>query len=167
MEYLAEYVDFFVHFEQHLSELLAPLLIGAVTVVAATSIPSPWGSSAPLMRAGILGSRRRGTALSRALAATALAVTSFAVTSFAVTSNAWAETIKIVSSLPRTGSANSQTTSMVNGVKLALDEANHKVGQFTIAYEDWDDASPERGAWDPAIEAANADRAIKDPDIMA
>lgn len=78
-----------------------------------------------------------------------------------------AETIKIVSSLPRTGSSNAQTTSMVNGIKLALDEVNQKVGNFTITYEDWDDASPERGSWDPAIEAANADRAIKDPDVMA
>lgn len=84
-----------------------------------------------------------------------------------LSSAAYAETIKIVSSLPRTGSSNSQTTSMVNGIKMALDEAGHKAGGFELAYEDWDDASPERGAWDPAVEAANADRAIKDPDVMA
>lgn len=76
-------------------------------------------------------------------------------------------TIKIVSSLPRTGSANAQTTSIVNGIKLAIMEANNKVGDFSIAYEDWDDASPERGQWDPALEAANADRAIKDSDVVA
>lgn len=77
------------------------------------------------------------------------------------------ETIKIVSSLPRTGSANAQTSSMVNGIKLAIDEVGAKVGDFKIIYEDWDDASPERGQWDPAVEAANADKAIKDPNIMA
>lgn len=76
-------------------------------------------------------------------------------------------TIKLVSSLPRTGSANAQTTSMVNAIRMAIDEAGGKVGDFTIVYEDWDDASPERGQWDPAVEAANADRAIKDPDVMA
>jgi len=86
---------------------------------------------------------------------------------FLLSSAAFAETIKIVSSLPRTGSANSQTTSMVNGIKMALEEAGNKAGGFDLAYEDWDDASPERGAWDPAVEAANADRAIKDPDVMA
>src|SRR5437868_5950800 len=81
--------------------------------------------------------------------------------------HAQSEVIKIVSSLPRTGSANTQSTTMVNGIKMAIDEVGGKIGPYTIAYEDWDDASPERGAWDPAIEAANADKAIKDPDVMA
>lgn len=76
------------------------------------------------------------------------------------------ERIKIVSSFPRTGSANLQTTTLVNGIKMALDEVNYKVGNFKIEYLDWDDASPERGAWDPALEAANADKAISDPDVM-
>lgn len=74
--------------------------------------------------------------------------------------------IKIVSSLPRTGSANAQTTTIVNGIKMALDEVGWKAGPFTLEYEDWDDASPQRQNWDPAVEAANADRAIKDPDVM-
>jgi branched-chain amino acid transport system substrate-binding protein len=75
--------------------------------------------------------------------------------------------IKIVSSLPRTGSATAQAQTMVNGIRMAIEEAGGKVGDFTISYEDWDDASPERGQWDPAVEAANAQRAIQDPDIMA
>lgn len=77
------------------------------------------------------------------------------------------ETIKIVSSLPRTGSANAQTTTMVNGIKMAVDETGGKVAGFDVVFEDWDDASPERGAWDPALEAANAQRAVKSTDIMA
>lgn len=75
--------------------------------------------------------------------------------------------IKIISSLPRTGSANAQAQTIVNGIKMAIDEAGGKVGDFTITYEDWDDASPERGQWDPAVEAGNAQKAVKDPDIMA
>ena len=75
--------------------------------------------------------------------------------------------IKIVSSLPRTGSANAQSTTLVNGIRMAIEEAGGKIGDFTIAYEDWDDASPERGQWDPAVEAANAQKAVQDPDIMA
>jgi branched-chain amino acid transport system substrate-binding protein len=74
--------------------------------------------------------------------------------------------IKLVSSLPRTGSANAQSTSIVNGIRIAIEEVGAKVGEFTILFEDWDDASPQRGSWDPALEAANADRAIKDPDVM-
>jgi branched-chain amino acid transport system substrate-binding protein len=56
---------------------------------------------------------------------------------------------------------------MVNGIKIAIEEAGGKIGDFTLAYEDWDDASPERGQWDPALEAANAQKAVQDPDIMA
>lgn len=75
--------------------------------------------------------------------------------------------VKIVSSLPRTGSVNSQTTSIVNGIKLAIEETRASLPGFDIRYEDWDDATPERGAWDPAVEGANADRAIADPEVVA
>lgn len=78
-----------------------------------------------------------------------------------------ADTIKIVSSLPRTGSANAQSTTMVNGIRMAIDELGGRIAGFDLAFEDWDDASPERGAWDPAIEAGNAQKAVKDPDVMA
>jgi branched-chain amino acid transport system substrate-binding protein len=77
-----------------------------------------------------------------------------------------ANVVKIVSSLPRTGSANAQTTTMVNGIRMAIDEVGAKVAGFTIEYEDWDDASAKKGDWDPEVEAANADKAVKDPDIM-
>lgn len=85
----------------------------------------------------------------------------------AVALPASADTIKIVSSLPRTGSANAQAQTIVNGIKMAIDEVGGKIGDYSIAYEDWDDASPERGQWDPAIEAGNAQKAVKDPDVMA
>ncbi|MFZ9881581.1 MAG: branched-chain amino acid ABC transporter substrate-binding protein [Phycisphaerales bacterium] len=78
-----------------------------------------------------------------------------------------AETVKIVSSLPRTGSANAQTTSMVNGIKMAIAERGGKIGDIELVYEDWDDASPQRGNWDPAVEAANADKAISDASVLA
>jgi branched-chain amino acid transport system substrate-binding protein len=81
--------------------------------------------------------------------------------------SARAEVIKIVSSLPRTGSANAQAQTMVNGIKMAIEEVGGKIDDFTIVYEDWDDASPERGQWDPALEAANAQKAVKDASIMA
>lgn len=81
--------------------------------------------------------------------------------------NAEGGKVKIVSSLPRTGSANAQTTSMVQGIRMALAEVNNRVGEIGIEYEDWDDASPERGQWDPAVEAANANRAANDPHIVA
>ncbi len=74
--------------------------------------------------------------------------------------------VKIVSSLPRTGSANAQTTTMVNGIKMAIEESGGKVGEFQVVYEDWDDASAKKGDWDPEVEAANANKAVADGDVM-
>ena len=76
------------------------------------------------------------------------------------------QVIKIFSSLPRTGSARAQTDTIVNGIKLALDEAGHKAGDFTIEYEDLDDATASAGQWTAEAETANANRAVKDPDVM-
>ena len=90
----------------------------------------------------------------------------FAALSFAPAASG-EETIRLVSSLPRTGSANAQTSTIVNGIRLAIEDAGGAVAGFKLAYEDWDDASPERGAWDPAVEAANAAKAVNDPDVMA
>ncbi|MBL9148316.1 MAG: branched-chain amino acid ABC transporter substrate-binding protein [Phycisphaerae bacterium] len=74
--------------------------------------------------------------------------------------------IRIVSSLPRTGSANAQTTTMVNGIKMAIEEVGAKIDGYAIDYQDWDDASPQRGNWDPQVEAQNAGKAIADPLIV-
>jgi branched-chain amino acid transport system substrate-binding protein len=74
--------------------------------------------------------------------------------------------IKIVSSLPRTGSAKGQTDTIVNGIKMAFEEANYKVGGFTIEYADLDDATAAEGKWTPERETANADNAVKDADCM-
>jgi len=75
-------------------------------------------------------------------------------------------TIKIVSSLPRTGSAKAQTDTIVNGIKMAFDEAGNQVGQFKIVYEDLDDATAADGKWNSDRETANAEQATKDPDVM-
>jgi branched-chain amino acid transport system substrate-binding protein len=75
--------------------------------------------------------------------------------------------IKIVSCMPRQGSAKAQTDTIVNGIKMAFDEAGWKVGEFTIKFEDWDDATATNGGnWDPVQVAINADRAVKDADVM-
>ncbi len=75
--------------------------------------------------------------------------------------------IKIVSSFPRTGSAKQQTDTIVNGIKMAIDEAGGKVGEFTIEFLDLDDATAAAGQWTAEAETSNADQAIKDADVMA
>ena len=54
-----------------------------------------------------------------------------------------------MSSLPRTGSSKGQTDSIVNAFKQAFEEAGNQAGGFSIVYEDWDDATPARGAGGP------------------
>lgn len=74
--------------------------------------------------------------------------------------------IRIVSSLPRIGSAKAQTDTIVNGINMALDEAGDKAGPFTIEYTDMDDATAGAGAWTSEQETGNALRASDDPDVM-
>src|SRR4051794_36767517 len=76
-------------------------------------------------------------------------------------------TIRIVSSLPRTGSSKAQTDTIVNGIKMAFQEANNKVGSFTIQYDDMDDATAAKGSWDAGKEADNANKAVNDSQVMA
>src|SRR5438132_6670241 len=88
------------------------------------------------------------------------------------TSGSAGQTIKIVSSLPRTGSSKGQTDTIVNAIKMALDEAGGKdgvggkVGGATIVFTDMDDATAAKGAWDAAKEAENANTAVNDADVM-
>jgi branched-chain amino acid transport system substrate-binding protein len=77
-----------------------------------------------------------------------------------------AKVIKIVSSFPRTGSAKAQTDTLVNGIRMALDEVGGKVGDLAIEYADWDDATAAAGQWTAEAETANADRAARDSDVM-
>jgi branched-chain amino acid transport system substrate-binding protein len=74
--------------------------------------------------------------------------------------------IKIVSSFPRTGSAKNQTDSIVFGITMAFEEAGWKSGNFTIQFDDLDDATAAAGQWTAEKEAANADQAIKDENVM-
>jgi branched-chain amino acid transport system substrate-binding protein len=71
-------------------------------------------------------------------------------------------TVDIYSSLPLTGASTAQTKPMVNGIKLALDQAHGKAGQFKVNYISLDDATAQAGAWDPGQCASNARKAAAD-----
>jgi branched-chain amino acid transport system substrate-binding protein len=77
-------------------------------------------------------------------------------------------TIKIVSSLPRTGSSKGQSDTVVNAINQRLKQDNNQAcnGQFKITYEDMDDATAAAGKWDPTQEANNANKAAADADVM-
>jgi branched-chain amino acid transport system substrate-binding protein len=75
--------------------------------------------------------------------------------------------IRLVSSLPRTGSAKGQTDTIVNGIRLAIDEYRGEVAGFELEHVDLDDATPAAGQWDAAQEASNAQKVAEDPDAVA
>ncbi len=79
--------------------------------------------------------------------------------------------IKIVSSLPRSGSARGQTDTIVNGIRLAFEDVKYQVTTggktFRIDYQDLDDATAAAGQWTIEQEIANANQARSDPDVMA
>ncbi|MFO0822733.1 MAG: branched-chain amino acid ABC transporter substrate-binding protein [Gemmataceae bacterium] len=75
-------------------------------------------------------------------------------------------TVKIVSSLPRTGSAKGQTDTIVNGIKMAVEEYGEIAG-MKVAHQDMDDATAQAGQWDADKEATNALEAAADKDVVA
>jgi branched-chain amino acid transport system substrate-binding protein len=71
-------------------------------------------------------------------------------------------TLTIYSSLPLQGDSRPQSESVVNGEKLALEEAGGKVGNFKITYKSLDDATAAAGKWEAGQTSANARKAAQD-----
>jgi branched-chain amino acid transport system substrate-binding protein len=76
------------------------------------------------------------------------------------------EAVKIVSDLPLQGSSAGQTETMVNAIKLYLEQIGGKAGDFTVSYESFDDSTAARGAWDEATCSANARKYVEDEAIL-
>jgi branched-chain amino acid transport system substrate-binding protein len=112
---------------------------------------------------------RRAIALAITTCTTALLATGCPSTTGPNGSPGSGNSIKIVSSLPMTGSSLGQTQTIVNGIKQALDESESKAcnGQIQIQYEILDDATAAAGKWDPAQVTSNANKAVNDPAVMA
>jgi branched-chain amino acid transport system substrate-binding protein len=73
-----------------------------------------------------------------------------------------AKTVKVYSSLPLQGASRPQTTAMVNGIKLALEQAGNKAGDITVQYESLDDSTAQAGSWTPEATTSNARKAAQD-----
>ncbi len=76
-------------------------------------------------------------------------------------------TIDIWSSLPRQGSSKAQTDTMVNAIKMAIEERGGKVAGYTINYVDKDDATAAAGKWDEQTEIKNANDAVANDKLVA
>jgi branched-chain amino acid transport system substrate-binding protein len=76
-------------------------------------------------------------------------------------------TLNVYSSLPLQGASRPQTTAMVEGIRLALEQANGKAGDFTIKYTSLDDSTAQAGTWTPEATSANARRVAQDDSAIA
>jgi branched-chain amino acid transport system substrate-binding protein len=73
----------------------------------------------------------------------------------------------IYSSLPLQGASRAQTTAMVQGIRLALQQANNRAGNFTVRYQSLDNSTAQAGTWTPERTTANASRAARDENTGA
>jgi branched-chain amino acid transport system substrate-binding protein len=77
------------------------------------------------------------------------------------------ETLNVYSSLPLQGASRPQTTAMVEGIRLALEQGGGKAGDFTIKYTSLDDSTAQAGTWTPEAASANARKVAQDDSAIA
>ena len=77
------------------------------------------------------------------------------------------ESVNVYSSLPLQGASRPQTTAMVEGIKLALEEKNGKAGETTVKYTSLDDSTAQAGTWTPEATQANAQKVAGDDSAIA
>ncbi len=53
-----------------------------------------------------------------------------------------------------------------NAITLAVEEANYRAGDLVVKLEIWDNSGPQDDLWQPVLEAANATRAVADPEVL-
>jgi hypothetical protein len=71
--------------------------------------------------------------------------------------------LRIYTSWPMQGAMIPEGTGMKNGVDMAVAEVNGVVAGYCLEVVNLDDASPQTGKWDGAVEAENANKAVSDP----
>jgi branched-chain amino acid transport system substrate-binding protein len=72
------------------------------------------------------------------------------------------KTLTIYSSMPLQGASSPQTKAIVNGMKLALEQAGNKAGKYKIKYVSLDNSTAQAGSWTPEATSANARKAAQD-----
>src|SRR3712207_5699269 len=76
-------------------------------------------------------------------------------------------TLNVYSSLPLQGASLPQTTALVEGIRLALEQAGGKAGDYTIKYTSLDDSTAQAGTWTPEQASANARKVAQDDSAIA
>jgi len=154
--------------------ILAAMLLGVLAACGGTPAASPTAAPTKPVAVATAATVATEPAATEAAEGTA-AATEAATAATTGTEAATAATtgtgtrLVIASSLPRTGSSKAQTDTIANAIKQRLEEAKYQAcgGKFSIEYQDLDDATAAAGKWDAGQEAANANKAVADPDVVA
>jgi branched-chain amino acid transport system substrate-binding protein len=77
------------------------------------------------------------------------------------------DSVDVYSSLPLQGAQRLQTTAMVNGIKLALEQHDGKAGDIKVNYTSLDDSTAQAGNWTPEATQANAQKVAQDDSAVA
>jgi branched-chain amino acid transport system substrate-binding protein len=77
------------------------------------------------------------------------------------------ETVNVYSSLPLQGASRPQTTAMVEGIRLALEQRGGKAGDLSVKYTSLDDSTAQAGTWTPEATQANARKVAQDDAAVA
>jgi branched-chain amino acid transport system substrate-binding protein len=77
------------------------------------------------------------------------------------------DTLNVYSSLPLQGAQRPNTTDLVRGAQLALQQHGGKAGGFTIDYTSLDDSTAQAGTWTPEQTSANARKVAQDDAAVA
>ncbi len=109
----------------------------------------------------------RTRAIALAVGAVAVAATIGAVGARGGESKAAAPAVTVYSSLPLQGAQRTLSEATLNGIRLALEEADHRAGHAVVRWHSLDDSTAETGRWDPGETAANARRAAADASAVA
>jgi branched-chain amino acid transport system substrate-binding protein len=73
------------------------------------------------------------------------------------------KTLTIYASAPLHGPSDVTGQSVINGARLALEQVSDRVGQYRIALKVLDDATVQRGGWDPGQTTINVKVAVLNP----
>ncbi len=71
-------------------------------------------------------------------------------------------TLTIYSSMPLQGPSSVSGQAVLDGEQLALSQIGSRIGHYRIAFKSLDDATAQRGEWDPGQTTLNADLALRD-----
>src|SRR3954453_4583333 len=115
---------------------------------------------------------RRGSLKSRSLAACGCLAAALALVVSACgggssndsssSSSGGTKTLTIYSSLPLQGALGPPTKALVEGAKLALEQAGGHAGKFKVKYVSLDDSTAQAGDWTAEATSANARKAAQD-----